>query len=581
MKKLISIILGLSLVLSMSVTGVYADYQKNVTHIFELQDFEEDVSKLQVIDSTLYSVSQSATSDATRGKYAEANFKGNSWQGISTLGFSDKVKKAGDFVTIEFDFRIPSTVGDVAQLATGNLDFYLGDLKTSGASRYSFLRVQLAKMNFVAGGYSSGYFGSNQITTDVWYHVTADIAPHLGKQRVLVDSDQKRIVSLYSSATTLYNYLGANSERFAVAFGGATETTPASIHLDNIEVYRHSDVSGFGAGESFLNEEMNYAETTGTNTWGVWAPDSNMFVFVVADGSETRNASCISEDGDSNKFLRMDSGDKPVRTYFRRSISRTNVLDFENIALAKNATKTADAILYQTKIRFDDVTKANTTTLTTVPYLADGSAKADERYVFSINPKEGVAKIGLNDNAKTYNGLRILSKKWYTLNLFHNVDTGYLRAEIISDSGEKQIFEGCETDETVNYGNIASIGFNNTSEEHTVVDYDAVRVFAATCSDAKTFYTLSDFSADKADGAVTATINVASDMTNVVSASAKVIIASYNGNKLQKLTVSNVVPTTGTQTFTLDGVADGDEVKVMLWDAAVNTLKPLSAPIIK
>ncbi len=580
MKKIVSIILCLTFILGLFTVNTFA-YTRPENHLFALQDFETGVSKFQVFDSSLYAISQSTSQDATRGNYAELSFKGNSWQGVSTLGFSDKVKKTGDFVTIEFDFRIPSDSGEANEEYTGNLDFYLGDLKTSGASRQMFLRVQLSKMNFVSGYYGAGYHGSNQISKDVWYHVTADIAPHLNKLRVLVDSDQKRICSLYSSGTDVYKGLGANSERFAIAFGASSSDSVGRVHLDNVEVYRHSDMDGFGAGESFLNEEMNYDETTRVNPWGVWAPNSNQFVFVCANGSETRNISCISDESDTNKFMRMNSGEGGGRTYFRRSVHATKMFDMMNMGDKIVATKSSTAILYQAKLRIDDVTKTNTTSLDVIPKTADGSANASGRYIFSINPKDGIVTVGNGSEIKTYDGLKLSSKQWYTLNLFHNVASGYMRAEIVDNSGNKQVFEGNEIDANVDYGYIALVGFNNSSEQHTVIDFDDLRVYSAAVSDADTFYTLSDFAANKENGTVTATVNVSSDMTNVTSGAAKLIIASYKDHELAKLKVADVIPTTGTKTFTLEGIEDGEEVKVMLWDAATNTIVPLYAPITK
>ena len=299
--------------------------------------------------------------------------------------------------------------------------------------------------------------------------------------------------------------------------GGGNSTTPGTIHLDNFRIYKLENSDAYGVGECFLNEDMS---SLSANAEGKWAPTSSLFVFVVHNGSETRNISCMSDDGDSNKYLRMNSGDVASRTYFRRSVNATKMFDIVNIATAKIAEKSSNAILYQAKFRIDDVTKANTTALKVTPKIADSSGNASERDLFSINPKDGIATVGRDSTKKTYDGLKLSSKEWYTLNLFHNVASGYMRAEIIDASGNKQVFEGNETDANVDYGYIALFGFENSSEEHTVIDFDDLKVYSAAVSDAETFYTLSDFAADKADGKVTAKVNVSSDMTNVTTGAA-------------------------------------------------------------
>ena len=570
MKKTVSIILALTFILGLFTVNTFA-YTRPETDIVPLLTFESDS------DLKDWSVNSSAQTDCyisedvdpVKGKYMVSKYRSNSNQAVK-LAFPQPIKNNdGDCIVMEFDMRIPDTY-------SSSTDRYFNfHLRDAGGNTNQPLRINLKNKYPQLLGYSTGYFGSC-FGLD-WAHVKIEIDMVSDRIRTTINGSKNitgYAVKDLATGRGQYLYL-------CLADAGGNTTTPSILHLDNFRIYKLESSDSFGYGQRFLYEQMNYDETTGANNWGVWAPNSSQFVFVVSEGSETRNISCISEDGDSNKFMRMNSGDVSARTYFRRSVSGTKMFDMANISLANSATKSSTAVLYQTKLRIDDVTKENTTTLTTTPYKPDSSAEASEKYIFAINPKRGTATIGIGSNAKTYNGLNISSKQWYTLNLFHNVASGYMRAEIIDDSGNMQVFEGNEKDDTVDYGNIKLAGINNSSEEHTIVDIDDFSIYSAAVSDAETFYTLSDFAANKADGTVTATINVSSDMTNVVSGSAKLIIASYKDNELVKFDISDVVPTTGTKTFTLDGVGDGETVKVMLWDAAANTVMPLYAPIIK
>lgn len=572
MKKIVSIILCLTFILGLFTVNTFA-YTRPETDIVSLQTFESesDLNNWSVSSTTNVDCFISSDADAQKGKYMVANIRNNGNQSLKlTFPRAIKNNNTGECIVMEFDIRIPDTYNSSIDR---NMTFYLRD---AGGTTSTPLKINLKNKNpLLINGYSAGHFGSCFGTG--WAHVKFEIDMVSDKVRTTINGT-KNITgySVKDLATGRNQYL-----YFCIGDAGATADTPSTIHLDNFRIYKLENSDAYGAGEEFLNEEMNYAETTGANNWGVWAPNSSQFVFVVSNGSETRNISCISDDGDSNKYMRMNSGDIAERTYFRRSVGNTKMFDMANITGKTNAEKSSNAILYQTKFRIDDVTKANTTSLTTVPKTADGSANASERYIFSINPKDGIATVGEGSDIKTYEGLNLSSKQWYTLNLFHNSSSGYIRAEIIDNSGNKQVFEGIETSTTVDYGNIALFGFNNSSEEHTVIDFDDLKIYSAAVSDAETFYTLSDFAADKLDGTVTATVNVSSDMTNVTTGAAKIIIASYKDYELQKLNVADVIPTSGTKTFTLEGVEDGHTVKVMLWDAATNTIKPLSAPIIK
>ena len=570
MKKLVSIALTLTFILGLFTVNTFA-YTRPETDIVPLLTFdnESDLKDWSVNSSALTDCFISEDVDAQKGKYLVTRYRGNNNQSVKLTFPAPLKNNNGDCVVMEFDVRIPDTYDSSTDR------FFSFHLRDYGGTTNQPIKINLKNKNPQLLGYSAGYFG-NCFGTG-WAHVKIEIDMVSDRVRTTI-AGSKNITgySVKELATGRNQYL-----YLCLQDAGGNATTPSTLHLDNFRIYKLENSDAYGAGENFLNEEMNYDETTAANNWGVWAPNSDKFVFVVAEGSETRNISCITEDGDTNKFMRMDSGDIATRTYFRRSVSRTKMFDIANIALAANATKPSSAILYQTKFRIDDVTKANTTSLTTVPYTSDGSDKAAEKYIFSINPKDGIVTVGEGSDKKIYTGLNILSKQWYTLNVFHNAESGYMRAEIIDNSGSVQVFEGVEADSAVNYGDIALVGFNNSSEEHTVVDFDALKVYSASASDAETFYTLSDFTADKADGTVTANITVSSDMVDVTSGAAKVIIASYIDNELQKLKISDVVPTTGTKTYTLEGVTDAETVKVMLWDAATNTLMPLYAPIIK
>lgn len=571
MKKLVSIILSLTLIFGLFTVNTLA-YTRPEVDIVPLQTFEDGAvpSTWSVNDSATCNISEET--DSVKGKYMVAKFTGNTNQALK-LTFPTPIKNTnpGDCIVMEFDIRIPDSYDSTVDR---NLSFHLRDY---GGNTNQPLKINLKNKNpLLVAGYSAGYFG-NCFGTD-WSHVKIEIDMSSDKVRTNILGSGKNITgySVKDLATGRQQYL-----YLCIQDEGGNTTTPSTIHLDNFRICKLENSDAYGVGQSFLNEQMNYEETTGTNNWGLWAPNTSNFVFVVEDGSETRNISCISDGDDSNKFMRMNSGNIAKRTYFRRSVSGTKMFDMANIGSNTNATKSSTAILYQTKFRIDDVTKANTTSLSVVPYTSDGSARANERYVFSINPKEGIATVGNGGDIKTYDGLTLLSKQWYTLNVFHNVASGYMRAEIVDNSGNIQAFEGNVKDLSADYGNIALFGFNNSSEEHTVIDYDDLQIYSASVSDAKIFYTLSDFTADKANGVVTASVSVSSDMTNITSGVAKIIIASYKDNGLQKLKIADVIPITGIKTFTLESVEDGEEVKVMLWDAATNLIKPLYASIIK
>lgn len=584
MKKIVSIILCLTFILGLFTVNTFA-YTRPETDILPLQTFENGVeSRWQplVVSSAEPSlnttVAQSTDTDSAKGKYLVATLKASAWNNVFiNFDANQKINFNSDFATVEFDFRIPSTSVD----SESTITFALVDGRSN---RHTFFKVNTSNGRIETNGYGQGYWGT-VVYDDEWNHVKIDFAPSLDKQRVTFTNGRNSTKVMYCSGVvdgdkkSIYYYISKQSPvRLAIGSGDkTTASNPATIHIDNVRAYRVENADAFGYGQNFLNEEMNLS----ANAEGKWMPTSSQFVFVIPEGSETRNISCISDDGDTNKFLRMNSGDIAGRTYFRRSVSATKMFDMANITAQTEATKSSTAILYQAKFRIDDVTKSNTTALKVTPKIADSSGNASERDLFSINPKDGIVTVGRDSTKKTYDGLKLSSKEWYTLNLFHNVASGYMRAEIIDASGNKQVFEGNETDANVDYGYIALFGFNNSSEEHTVIDFDDLKVYSAAVSDAETFYTLSDFAADKADGTVTATVNVSSDMTNITTGAAKIIIASYKDYELQKLNVADVIPTSGTKTFTLEGVEDGHTVKVMLWDAATNTIKPLSAPIIK
>ncbi len=587
MKKIVSIILCLTFILGLFTVNTFA-YTRPETDLFPLETFDL-VEPNTVSDGNIgntgwtynadgrVDVSIGSDSGSETNKYLKVTFKRSAPNCILSPLFSKTQTKTDGMFAIEFDVKFPSYSSNT----TDALKFTVK--KSSASDRGTMATLYMGTGNLAADGYRETYFTSKgMISENAWAHCKIEVNMKLKRMRtVLTGANPERIFYSVISDTSGFGYYAPNPMGyFALSCEGAW-ASDFEIHLDNVRAYAIDDVDGFGYGQKFIDEQMNYDETTGLNDWGVWAPNTNQFVFVVKEGSETRNISCVTDDGDSNKYLRMNSGNVADRTYFRRSVSATKMFDMASTALATNATKSLTATLYQTKFRIDDVTKANTTSLEVTPKLADGSANASGRYLFSINPKDGIATVGNGSDIKTYDGLKLSSKQWYTLNLFHNVASGYIRAEIVDASGNKQVFEGNETDANVDYGYIGLFGFNNSSEQHTVIDFDDLRVYSAAVSDAETFYTLSDFAADKTDGTVTATVNVSSDMTNVTSGAAKLIIASYKDHELAKLKVADVIPTTGTKTFTLEGIEDGEEVKVMLWDAATNTIVPLYAPITK
>lgn len=584
MKKIVSIILSLTFILGLFTVNTFA-YTRPENIVSEFNDFENIV-----LDDTLVagqwgnlvgdwgngttpadSVSPQTSSEAelSIGSDANGNYLITTLSGVerpsvclwldkvsaskAVGGVSNPTVPVGSYFAFEFDFKLPSTT-------TSSTPMNISIWDAAGSRD----RTTVASLVPSTGKFTAGT-NTYTISNNTWYKMKLEAVVGSSHQRfIIMDHNGKELfvsnMALKVSNNNFYGWIAINGGNKGDKFY-FDNTKAYTFNSSDINVGRNTCTDDFEKYIETASDANRPTSANGTGSWYFWGSDL---------GAANKRQIAIASDED--KYVRIVSDVNGAHSYTDRiafGIPVSNKSDVFGTATVQNPLVIGFKLrVADTNLLTDDEIRIS---------IYNPTTKVRDT-ITSILPKgNAVAVGGMLENTDTVKGLNLECDKWYDVKIFQNDTTDYQRVEITNlEDNKTQIFEGkC----TYDFSDFSILCFDATCYGKTCVDFDDVVITSLSNAYTQKLCDITGFTVDKAAvevGDITASVDVKtySYAENIVTDTAKLILASYDTDgSLAGLKITDVKPMDGKYTVTLNVTDANYDVKAMLWSADSEGMK--------